>query len=197
MKLDRRALVAVVAVAALALPAAAFAFDQAPDAGGGTSAAATGNTAISLVKGETARFADLSVAKDAGYGLLKDKQGVACIAMDPMPGMAMGAMGVHYVSPALVGDGRLDLHAPEALVYRPAAGGTLRLAALEYVVVKQAWDATHNAAPVMFGHRFNTTPAGNRFGLPAFYSLHVWLFQRNPSGEFAMWNPLVKCGGSR
>jgi hypothetical protein len=64
-------------------------------------------------------------------------------------------------------------------------------------VIKQAWDAKHNGVPVMFGHRFNTTAAGNRFGLPAFYSLHVWLFQRNPSGEFAMWNPLVKCGGAR
>jgi hypothetical protein len=116
--------------------------------------------------------------------------------MDPMPGMATGAMGVHFASTALVGDGRLDLHTPEALVYRPVAGGKLSLAAVEYVVVKQAWDAKHNGAPVMFGHRFNSTPAGNRFGLPAFYSLHVWLFRHNPDGEFAMWNPLVKCGAA-
>jgi hypothetical protein len=197
MKLDRRALVAVVAVVALALPAVAFAVEQLPDAGGGATAAAARNVAISVVKQETAKFADLTVAKQAGYGLLKDRKGISCIAMDPMPGMAMGAMGIHYASPALVGDGELDLHTPEALVYRPVAGGRLRLAALEYVVIKQAWDAKHNGTPVMFGHRFNTTPAGNRFGLPAFYSLHVWLFQRNPSGEFAMWNPLVRCGGAR
>ncbi len=197
MKLDRRVLVAVVAVAALALPALALALDQAPDTGGGTAVTATGNVAVSVVKRETAKFADLTVATQAGYGLLKDTKGISCIAMDPMPGMAMGAMGVHYASSTLVGDGQLDLHEPEALVYRPEAGARLRLAALEYVVIKRAWDAKHNGAPVMFGHRFNTTPAGNRFGLPAFYSLHVWLFQHNPSGEFAMWNPLVKCGGSR
>jgi hypothetical protein len=194
MKLGRRALVAVVAAAALALPALAYAVEQVPDAGGGTAVVATGNVATSVVRQETAKFADLAVAKQAGYGLLKDRKGISCIAMDPMPGMTMGAMGVHYASPALVGDGQLDLHTPEALVYRPVAGGKLSLAAVEYVVVKQAWDAKHNGAPVMFGHRFNSTPAGNRFGLPAFYSLHVWLFQRNPSGEFAMWNPLVKCG---
>jgi hypothetical protein len=197
MKLDKRALVAVVAVAALALPALALATDQAPDSGGGAAVTATANAAVSVVKAETAKFADLKVAKQAGYGLLKDKQGLSCIAMEPMPGMAAGAMGVHYASPALVGDGQLDVHTPEALVYRPVGGGKLSLAALEYVVIKQAWDAKHNGTPVMFGHRFNTTPAGNRFGLPAFYSLHVWLFQRNPSGEFAMWNPLVKCGGTR
>jgi hypothetical protein len=197
MKFDRRVLAAAVAVAALAVPALALAMEQQPDTGGGAAATAAGNVEISLVKQETAKFADLGVAKAAGYGLLKDKKGIACIAMDAMPGMAMGAMGVHYASTALVGDGELDLHSPEALVYRPAAGGKLSLAALEYVVIKKAWDAKHNGAPVMFGHRFNTTPAGNRFGLPAFYSLHVWLFQRNPSGEFAMWNPLVKCGGGR
>lgn len=197
MKLDRRVAAAAVAVFALAVPALALAMEQQPDSGGGTAAAAAGNAEMSLVKQETAKFADLAVAKSAGYGLLKDKQGISCIAMDPMPGMATGAMGVHYASPALVGDGQLDVHTPEALVYRPVAGGKLRLAALEYVVIKQAWDAKHNGAPVMFGHRFNTTPAGNRFGLPAFYSLHVWLFQRNPSGEFAMWNPLVKCGSGR
>jgi hypothetical protein len=60
--------------------------------------------------------------------------------------------------------------------------------------MKASRDAEHNGAPVMFGRRFNFTPAGNRFGLPAYYSLHAWLFKRNPSGEFSMWNPRVHCG---
>jgi hypothetical protein len=100
MKLDRRALVVVVAATALAAPALALAVDQTPDTGGGSAVA--GNAATSPVKGDTAKFADLAVAKQAGYGLLKDKQGISCIAMDPMPGMTMGAMGVHYASPATV-----------------------------------------------------------------------------------------------
>ena len=32
-----------------------------------------------------------------------------------------------------------------------------------------------------------------RFGLPAFYELHVWAWKANPSGTFADWNPTVSC----
>jgi hypothetical protein len=152
--------------------------------------AAGGGSHTSDVTGATAQFYNLSVAKHAGYGLLKDKQGIACIAMDSMPNM--GAMGVHYAKPPLVGDGKIDPQTPEALVYAPA-GKKLQLAAVEYVVIKAAWDAKHSTAPALFGHRFNSTPAGNRFGLPAYYSLHVWLFKHNPAGEFSMWNPEVHC----
>jgi len=152
--------------------------------------AAGGGDSTSDATGATAKYYKLSVAKRAGYGLLKDKQGIACIAMDSMPGM--GAMGVHYAKSALVGDGKVSPNTPEALVYAPT-GKKLNLAAVEYVVIKSAWDAKHASAPVLFGHRFNFTPAGNRFGLPAYYSLHVWLFKHNPAGEFSMWNPEVHC----
>jgi hypothetical protein len=37
------------------------------------------------------------------------------------------------------------------------------------------------------------TPADNRFGLPAFYSLHVWVWKHNPKGTFEPWNPQVHC----
>jgi len=60
-------------------------------------------------------------------------------------------------------------------------------------VLKAAWDAKHAAAPSLFGHSFDVTPGGNRFGLPAFYSLHAWIWKQNPAGRFAMWNPTVKC----
>src|SRR5919197_542850 len=131
----------------------------------------------------TAKYRDPALAKQAGYGLLRDKKGVACIAMDEMPGM--GAMGIHYAKNALVGDGRLEVSRPEALVYAPEAG-KLRLAAVEYVVLKARWDAKHATRPSLFGHAFNLTPDGNRFGLPAFYSLHAWIWKHNPAGRFAM-----------
>jgi hypothetical protein len=137
----------------------------------------------------TAQYNDLAAARRDGYGILKDKQGIACIAMTGMPSMAMG---VHYVRPALVSDGVVHVATPEALVYEPTSLG-LRLAALEYVVLQAAWDARHAQPPVLYGHRFALTPAGNRFGLPAFYSLHAWIWKPNPSGEFAMWNPTVHC----
>jgi hypothetical protein len=150
---------------------------------------------LAAAKAATVKYSSLSVAKADGYALLKDKNGIACIANDAMDGMPMGAMGVHYARGAIVGDGQLSSETPEALVYAPQ-GGKLRLAAVEYVVLKAGWDAKHAQEPVMFGHKFNETYGGNRFGLPAFYSLHVWLFKHNPTGEFSMWNPLVHCGGA-
>jgi hypothetical protein len=152
--------------------------------------ALAGSGSTSDAASATAKFHDLAVAKKAGYGLLKDKNGIACIAMDDMP--AMGAMGVHFVKAPLVGDGAINPSTPEALVYAPS-GGKLSLAAVEYVVLKAAWDAKHAKAPALFGHTFNQTPAGNRFGLPAYYSLHAWIWKHNPAGKFAMWNPEVSC----
>jgi hypothetical protein len=32
-----------------------------------------------------------------------------------------------------------------------------------------------------------------RFGLPAFYTLHVWAWKDNPSGAFVNWHPKVSC----
>ena len=35
-----------------------------------------------------------------------------------------------------------------------------------------------------------------RYKLPAFWALHAWIWQRNPSpfgGSFAAWNPRVSC----
>jgi hypothetical protein len=140
----------------------------------------------------TTQFHAVAAAKQAGYGLLKDAKGIACIQQ--MAGMPkMGAMGIHYANTSLVGDGAIAATKPEALVYEPAGNGKLRLVALEYVVLESAWRAHHASPPALFGQRFNFTPAGNRFGLPAYYSLHAWIWKHNPSGEFSMWNPDVSC----
>jgi hypothetical protein len=175
--MKRSATAAVLVLAALAVAAAAVA------SSGGVGS--TGDAARA-----TAKFHNLAVAKRAGYGLLLDAHGVACIAMDGMPGM--GAMGVHYVKKSLIGDDTIDARTPEAVVYSPE-GRSLRLAAVEYVVLKSVWDAKHTARPSLFGRTFNATPAGNRFALPAFYSLHAWIWKHNPAGTFSMWNPHVHC----
>jgi len=86
---------------------------------------------------------------------------------------------------------------PEALVYAPEKNGRMKLAALEYVVIKSAWDETHSGPPSLFGHTFNLTLSPNRFGLPAFYSLHAWIWKANSAGMFVPWNPKVSCAGSR
>jgi len=102
---------------------------------------------------------------------------------------------VHYLNPGRL-DGTIRLRRPEALVYRFGNNGHLRLAALEYLVLRSDWEKVHGAnapRPRLYGHRFNRTPAGNRFGLPEFYSLHAWIWKHNPAGRFTMWNPRVYC----
>lgn len=137
----------------------------------------------------SAQFHSIANAEKAGYVLFSDVNGITCI---DMPGM--GGMGVHYVNPALIADPAIDPKAPEALVYAPDRDGTLRLAALEYLVDKATWDSTHTRAPHLFrGHPFDETDAPNRFGLADFYSQHVWAWKANPAGALAMWNPRVHC----
>ena len=36
----------------------------------------------------------------------------------------------------------------------------------------------------------------NRYELPQFYALHVWLWEFNPSGLFKPFNPRVSCDGA-
>jgi hypothetical protein len=143
---------------------------------------------LGAVRAATARFHSIAVAEKNGYALLTDAQGIACI---DMPGM--GGMGVHWANGALVGDKKVDAARPEAMVYAPRPDGTLTLAAVEYVVLQADWDAAHHQPPRLFGHTFDLTPAPNRFGLPAFYSLHAWAWKHNPAGQFAPWNPNVTC----
>jgi hypothetical protein len=139
----------------------------------------------------SAPYRHLDKAKAAGYGLLTDAEGVACI---DNPGV--GGMGIHYVKNEFVGDAAVDAARPDALVYEPTRHGRLRLVAVEYVVFQEAWDATHTSRPELFGRRFELIPAGNRYGLPAFYELHAWLWKFNPRGTFDDWNPRVSCRGA-
>jgi len=176
----------VVAVAALLALLTAPANALVPPQGGHPA----GDTArqVKMAKAATRGFTHPPAAKRAGYGLLKDAQGIACISMK-----GMGGMGIHYANGALV-DGKIRVRHPEAVVYRFTRNGHLRLSALEYLVTRQAWRVDHpTGRPVLFGHRFNFTPKGNRFGLPAFFSLHAWLWDHNAAGTFQMWNPAVHC----
>jgi hypothetical protein len=157
-------------------------------AAGTTAAGASRQSLLGKLHTATNRFHSIATAEQHHFGLLTDAQGIACIEM---PGM--GGMGVHYVKSSRVGNPIEHLTKPEALVYAPQKDGTLKLAAVEYVVLRSAWHANHTGRPSKFGHRFNVTPAGNRFGLPPFYSLHVWVWKHNPAGRFQMWNPNVHC----
>lgn len=134
------------------------------------------------VRQATSSLQDPQAAVGAGYALAS-----GCVS-----GPEEGAMGVHYVNEALVGDGALDAAKPEALVYEPQ-GGQLRLVAVEYIVLAEQWNASNQHPPVLNGQHFHFVPAPNRTGLPAYYELHVWAWKRNPHGTFTDWNPRVSC----
>jgi hypothetical protein len=168
------------AVAALAAVTAVIAL---PAAG-----ALGGTSSVAKARKATAQYHRISVAKHDGYGRLKDENGIACI---DQPGE--GAMGIHYVKKSLVGNPAVYLKHPEAVVYEPTRTGGLKLVALEWVVIKADWDAKHSSPPRLFGHDFMVMESPNRFGLPAFYMLHAWVWKSNPSGKFMPWNPSVSC----
>jgi hypothetical protein len=137
---------------------------------------------VETVRQETARFQDIKAAEAAGYGLFH-----GCVS-----GPQEGAMGVHYVNGDLVGDGEIDAKRPEALIYEDQ-NGKMRIVGVEYVVIAEAWNAKNQMPPVLMGQLFNYNTGPNRYGIPAFYELHVWSNKDNPSGMFADWNPLVSC----
>jgi hypothetical protein len=141
---------------------------------------------LSTARAATARFHQIEVAKAEGYGLLRDAAGIACID-NPA-----GVMGIHYVKGSLVGDGSVDAATPELVVYQQLPNGELRLVANEYVVFYSLW--TGSSPPSLFGQQFKLIGTPNRYGLPAFYELHAWIWKHNPDGMFKDWNPRGACG---
>jgi hypothetical protein len=105
-----------------------------------------------------------------------------------------GAMGVHYINKPLVGDGEIDATQPEALIYEPW-GGRMHLVGVEYIVDSATWLAHHDAPPMLEGQAFQLVGSPNRYGLPAFFELHVWAWRENPKGAFVDWNDRVSCEG--
>jgi hypothetical protein len=105
-----------------------------------------------------------------------------------------GAMGMHFVNGSLV-DGVLEPNRPEILLYEPLPNGRLQLTGVDYLIPKAAWEADpkNTAPPELNGQLFHLFDSPNRFGLDAFYTLHVWAWKDNPVGTFTNWNPNVSC----
>ena len=141
----------------------------------GTATGADGQSPlVEHVRNANARFNDVRVAVAEGYA--------------PIPcasGIDGGAMGIHYVSKKLLEADAVDLAHPQAVMYEPAPDGKLTLIAVEYI--------TSKGPAALEGQLFNFTGAPNRYGLPAFYELHVWAWKQNPRGPFADMNPNVTC----
>jgi hypothetical protein len=143
---------------------------------------------IKTVREATERFKDVGEAEREHYSLI-----FGCVS-----GSDAGAMGLHYLNGALLDEanksGVLDPTRPQIVLYEPTAEGNLRLTGADFVVFADAWNEKHpNDPPQLMGQLFHFFDTPNRFGLPAFYTLHVWAWKENPEGAFVNWHPNVSC----
>lgn len=137
-------------------------------------AASNPNPLVEAVRKANDRFKDASVARAEGY------KPIACAS-----GIEGGSMGIHYVNETELKDDGINLAKPEAVMYEPSADGKLTLIGVEYITVKGPAELN--------GHLFSFNNAPNRYGLPAFYELHVWAWKKNRKGAFTDMNPDVSC----
>ena len=143
---------------------------------------------LKIVRNATARFNDVSQAEREHYALL-----FGCVS-----GPDEGAMGLHFVNMDILEEvnktGVMDPTRPQIVLYEAQPNGTLKLTGADFLVFAEAWDAKHpGVTPQLLGQIFHYFDAPNRFGLPAFYTLHVWAWKQNPKGAFVNWHPNVSC----
>ena len=149
---------------------------------------------VEIVRNATEQYQD--AANAAGYTPV-----LGCVS-----GSDHGAMGIHYVNTGLINgetllsNGQLDARKPQALIYEPTSNGQYKLVGVEFIILASALPP--DAAPELEGHlmlyvdgpsasRPKAPP--NRYGLPAFFELHVWAWRDNPQGSFVDWNDHVSC----
>lgn len=151
---------------------------------------------LAAVRQATATYHDPAAALADGY-----------LATEECAAGPAGGMGMHYLHPGRIG--QLTPLQPDILLYVPGPDGP-RLAGVEYfqpALVRLAdgtvtpWfdhapppaNATFLPGPSLFGQRFDGPMPGHEAGMPWHYDLHVWVWEANPAGIFAPWNPNVRC----
>lgn len=154
-------------------------------------------TQVQAVRAAVARYHDINLAIRDGYSLA----GEPCVSEAP------GTMGFHAVNLGLTADLTIDPLQPEILLYVPRGDG-YALVGVEYWQIALAntengpapwFDAAppplgfFNAAPTVLGQTFDGPMPGHNPAMPWHYDRHVWLFEANPSGLFAPFNPAISC----
>jgi hypothetical protein len=146
--------------------------------------ASPSNALVQIVRDATERFKSVEVAENEQYHLM-----FGCVS-----GPDFGAMGLHYVNMPLVLDGELDPTHPEIILYEALPNGRLKLTGADFLVLADAWDTAHpGEPPQIMGQLLHRFEAPNRFGLPNFYTLHVWAWKESPTGTFVNWHSNVSC----
>jgi hypothetical protein len=157
----------------------------------GSAYAATGLTDPSILKDlaqvrqATAKYHNVNVALADGF-----IETPHCVASPE------GGMGIHFIHPARLMDPAENILEPEILLYVKTDEG-MKLAGVEYFYGIGAPDTPvpnpAPPAPILFGRPFDGPMPHHEPGQPPHYDLHVWVWQANPSGMFAPFNPNVSC----
>ena len=165
---------------------------------------------LAEVRAAAERFRDVEVALAEGY-VAPPGNGCETAEMMGQPA-ALGAMGIHYFRPDLLGitappnprvDGNgthTDFRNPAILIYEPQADGSLELVAVENLVFEAAWRSAGNDSPPTFhGRPYErmaddpATAVDEAHMFEPHFDRHVWVFRDNPNGVFAPYNPNVSC----
>jgi hypothetical protein len=140
-------------------------------------------TLLQVVRDATERYKDVAAAEADGFVLT-----FGCVQ-----GPDAGAMGMHFLNTARLNT-NLDPTKPQIVIYEPMPDGKLKLIGADFLVFASDWDKAHPGnPPQLMGQLFQFFDSPNRFGLPAFYTLHVWAWKQNPNGAFVNWHPHVSC----
>jgi hypothetical protein len=169
-----------------------------------------GEPTLAQVKVAAEKYKDVKAALADGY--IPDPSGMCETAESMGKPAKLGAMGVHYFRPDLLGitappnprvDGNgtyTDFRKPAVLLYEPQADGSMQLIGVENLVFEKAWKAAgHDAPPSFHGVPFDhmvddpATKIDEAHGFMPHYDRHVWVIRDNPNGVFAQYNPNVTC----
>ena len=168
---------------ALLAGGAATAHDTETSTGGAATHSRDGaGRQLAAVRKSLAPYRDVSVALADGFIPVS-----GCEVSDE------GGMGVHYLHPGRAAQAP-DALAPSILLYAPDRDGEMRLLGAEWFQADADQDLhTDDDRPTLFGKPFDGPMPGHDPMMPVHYDLHVWLFDSNPAGLFAPWNPSVHC----
>ena len=169
-----------------------------------------GEPTLEEVRRATEQYRDVNTALAEGY--LRDPFNMCETASMMGKRAELGAMGVHYFRPDLLGiteppsprvNGvgmHTDFRKPSILIYEPQADGSMELVAVENLVFAAAWKAAGNNAPPTFhGVPYDTmvddptTELDEAHMFAPHFDRHVWIYRNNPNGVFAPLNPAVSC----
>jgi hypothetical protein len=163
---------------------------------------------LDAMREAVSRFKDIEVAKAEGY-ISPDNHCVSAAGEGLPP--ELGAMGMHFINPALLQitateprvDGKsvhTDWAQPSVLIYEPQADGSMELVAVENLVFEAAWNEAATGEELMLNGRSwdhmaddPATPGDEAHGFAPHYDQHVWLFRENPAGDLMPFNSAVTC----